>query len=320
VTVTHDVQAAARAVELDPRSLPALKSLAAAVLRTLELPAAPAPVAPAGAAAPAPPAPPERSISIIVCSIDEAKRRRIREHYEERFAGRRFEIIQIADARSLAEGYNRGFARSTGELLVFSHDDIEFLPEDFAARLLAQLEASDVLGVAGTSLLAGPRWTRAGWPHLHGCVAHRSSTAGAPPLYIECFGPPRAAEGVQALDGLFIAARREVCESLPFDEAAFDGFHLYDLDFSYRAWLRGCRLAVGWDLLILHASSGHFDRSWRTYADRFMAKHAERLGAERAPRDQTWVKAGFGGTEKLAEFHRRMLAPFAAAQLRKPAA
>jgi GT2 family glycosyltransferase len=299
------VRAAARAVELDPRSRPALGRLAAAVIRTLGEPGAPARAAP--------PAPPDRSISVVVCSVDETKRRRIREHYEQRLAGRRFEIVQIPDARSLSEAYNRGFARSSGEVVVFSHDDIEILSDDFAARLLAHLEASDLLGVAGTTRLAGPRWTRAGWPRLRGCVAHRSSAPGTRPLYIECFGPPRAAGGVQALDGLFLAARRDVCRAVPFDEAAFDGFHLYDLDFSYRACLEGCRLAVAWDLLLLHESSGQFDAAWRGYADRFMAKHRARLGAERAPRNQAWIKAGFGGKRRLAEFHRRMLAPFAAA-------
>jgi len=38
-----------------------------------------------------------------------------------------YEIVAVRDARSLAEGYNRGVARSSGDIVILSHDDIEFL-------------------------------------------------------------------------------------------------------------------------------------------------------------------------------------------------
>jgi hypothetical protein len=38
---------------------------------------------------------------------------------------RDLEIIGIHDARSLADGYNRGIAQSRGEHIILSHDDIE---------------------------------------------------------------------------------------------------------------------------------------------------------------------------------------------------
>ncbi len=47
--------------------------------------------------------------------------------------------------------------------------------------------------------------------------------------------------GIQALDGVFMAMRRKVATSIPFDEALFDHFHLYDLDFSFRAYRQDLR-------------------------------------------------------------------------------
>jgi len=35
--------------------------------------------------------------------------------------------VRIPDARSLAEGYNRGLRRARGDLLLFSHDDVRIV-------------------------------------------------------------------------------------------------------------------------------------------------------------------------------------------------
>ncbi len=63
------------------------------------------------------------AITIIICSIDADKYARVTRNLSERLAGQAYEIIGIHDARSLAEGYNRGVRRSRGDLLIFSHDD-----------------------------------------------------------------------------------------------------------------------------------------------------------------------------------------------------
>ena len=77
---------------------------------------------------------------------------------------------------------------------------------------------------------------------------------------------------MQSLDGVFMAMRRETLGELRFDERTFDGFHFYDLDFSYRAHLAGLRLAVSTDILVLHASEGQFADDWKRYAARFLGK------------------------------------------------
>ena len=72
------------------------------------------------------------------------------------------------------------------------------------------------------------------------------------------------------LDGVFIAVRRDLFEAVQFDADRYDGFHLYDLDFTWRASRAGARLAVPADLTLFHASTGRYDPAWRRYARRFV--------------------------------------------------
>jgi len=247
----------------------------------------------------------ERSISAVVCSIDPQKAERIRAHYQTLFSGRRFEIVQIDDAGSLSDGYNRGFAQTSGDVVIFSHDDIEIISRDFPARLFQHLATHDIVGVAGTSRLVGANWNSAGWPCVHGCVAHRQRDREG--FFFHCFGPPPSAP-VEAIDGLFIAAKREVCESIPFDAATFDGFHLYDLDFSYRAFLAGFRIAVAWDIPLIHASSGRLDAAWQKYAQRFLTKHSGDKIVQLTPPAVSWPVVQFADRTHMIAFQRAMAA------------
>jgi hypothetical protein len=293
------LKSSGRAVALAPANTEAFGTLAAIALASAKR----------GEQFDAMPTPPadgkdSRSISVVVCSRDEAKGRRIRAHYETLFAGRDFEIIQIYDARSLCEAYNRGFARTSGEVVIFSHDDIEIVSDDFASRLVRHLSSSDLAGVVGTTQLAGTSWIAAGWPRLHGCIVHPSQSG--PGLAFDCYGP-RPRDPIQAVDGVLIAANRRVCETIRFDEATFDGFHFYDLDFSHRAFLEGFRIAIAWDVLLLHNSVGRSDGNWHKYAQLFLAKHGNRMTpATRSPKG-TWPCIPIAEQAQAVAFHGAMV-------------
>jgi GT2 family glycosyltransferase len=181
-------------------------------------------------------------------------------------------LIHVADARSLCEGYNRGVVRARGEILVFCHDDITILCPDFASRLRTRLASFDLLGVAGSTRATGPTWTWSGAPHIFASIAYpREDTDEVQLATCGTSGP--VVKNAQLLDGVFMAARKDLVQRVPFDEATFDGFHLYDLDFSYRAWLSGARTAICRDVAICHASRGKFRTAdYRRYAERFRRK------------------------------------------------
>ena len=215
------------------------------------------------------------SVSVIVCSVTPRKFDRVSANYRRLLDRVPHEIVGVHDARSLAEGYNRGMRRARGDVLVFSHDDIEIVSPDFAARLARVMQEHGLVGVAGTTRAVTASWLGAGWPHLCGQIGMPASGAG---YVVTVYGAgARTVRGVQAMDGVWLAARRETAERLCFDEATFDGWHGYDFDFSFRAHLAGERCAVACDLLIAHASAGGFQGDWRLYAERALAKHRDRL-------------------------------------------
>lgn len=221
---------------------------------------------------------PKPIISVIICSINAAKFAAVVANYRDRLIGQRHEIIGIHDARSLAEGYNRGAARAQGELLIFSHDDVEIVSSDLPGALARATATLDVFGVVGTSRVVSAYWPAAGHPYLHGWLTQPDPGSGK--FYVGVFGVdgPISAR-LQGLDGMFFAAKRSVVDSVRFDETTFDGFHGYDMDFSFSAHLAGFRVGTTAEIALIHASGGKFGEAWSQYAERFSAKHAGRLGA-----------------------------------------
>ena len=208
--------------------------------------------------------------SVIICSIDAKRFAAVKSMYQRAFQSQPWELIHIGDARSLAEGYTRGIAQSSGDLIILSHDDIDIFSPQMPQRLERHLSEFDVVGVLGTTRLSSPTWFWAGPPFLFGQVVN-SGPDGRLTVFI--LGAPSAvARDIQAIDGLFMAARRSVFSRVGFDAVTFDGFHFYDLDFSYSAFRAGLRVAVANDICILHASRGTYDERWALYAAKFMQK------------------------------------------------
>lgn len=218
-------------------------------------------------------------ISVVICSIDAAKFARVTANLGECLAGRPHEIVGIHDARSLAEGYNRGLEQSRGDVVVFSHDDVAIVSPDFGGALDRALARVDVVGIAGTTKVVNAYWPAAGQPHLRGWVSAPRPGGNGYSVYI--YGVDGAvSDGIQGIDGCLFAARRDVAQAVTFDEATFDGFHGYDIDFSFAAYCRGYRVGTSAEIAAVHASGGAFGPAWRLYAERFQAKYRDRLPEE----------------------------------------
>ena len=217
-------------------------------------------------------------VSVVVCSIDPAKLARAGASYRKRFGPALLEIIAFDDARSLAEAYNRGLDRARGDVVVFSHDDIELLAPEFAARLEAHLVRHDLVGIAGTTRLVGGAWHLAGEPHDAMLVVAPHPQTGTPTMVIEGRGP-LVVPGMQALDGVFLATRTTTARAL-----ALRRRHVRRLP-PLRPRLHvprpPCRagLAVCRDLVLWHASQGRYDARWDLDRQRFERKFAGRLGS-----------------------------------------
>ncbi|MBI5882434.1 MAG: hypothetical protein HZB91_04950 [Elusimicrobia bacterium] len=245
-------------------------------------------------------------LSVIVSSQDPDLSSAHRAHVA-RTVGTGHEYRRIpnrAGRMGLAAAYNLGAARSKGEVLVFMHDDASFLTRGWGALLERKFRADPSLGlvgVAGTRRLERDdlRWEAAGSPHLRGrvVVEHPDGSKA-----LSVFSWDRADDDVVALDGLFLAVRRELFDSgrglgrVRFDSETFDGFHFYDLDLAMQV-RRTHRCVASWDILLSHRSTGLRDAAWVSAAGRFRKKYDHELPAVCAG-----SQAGRGGGAAVRHF------------------
>jgi GT2 family glycosyltransferase len=227
------------------------------------------------------------SIDAVICSINppkfQAVERNLHTFLDEVGFNR---AIMVENAPSMTIGYNRGARQSSADWIVFCHDDIELLDVNLATVRTA-LESLDIFGLAGTDLLRGANWYDSDSNRLFGSVfAPRPDTNT---FEQQIFGRgPAIVRNIQALDGIFIACRRDMWANVLFDEE-IEGFTLYDIDFCYRAYLSGARLGLLTDFVVYHDSHvGNFSaekiRSWERNQERVRHK----LGLRKS--DEGYVK------------------------------
>lgn len=133
------------------------------------------------------------------------------------------EVVRIKDARSMAEGLNRGARATSTEWLLFCHDDIAMLSPDAPAQLLHAMARTDMFGVVGTRRMVSGNWYDGGRPYTLGhIVARDPKRPGSYELQVFSSDPQRLALGAQGLDGVLIACRRTLFDRLGgFDEARY---------------------------------------------------------------------------------------------------
>ena len=210
-------------------------------------------------------------LSIILCSRDDERYARFVAECERALCSSHFEIIRIADAKSMCEGYNRGTDAASGDLFLYCHDDIEFITDGVHRALIDALTNFDVACCVGSSAVDGPTWMCHDAANSQGWMADADPQSG---LYsVGVIGVPNAQSLLAAGDGCFIACRKAAAQTLRWNEVTFDSFHLYDIDFCLRARNNGFRVGVMRGLLINHLSQGSFDAEWYEHAQRFLQKH-----------------------------------------------
>lgn len=240
---------------------------------------------------------PDPMVSVVICSIDDARHERAVALYRRLFAAVRHEIVSIRNARSLAEAWNWAVGHSAADVVLLSHDDVDVLAPDFAARLFDRLRSFDIVGIAGSTRVDGPAIGWSGHPHLRGWITHRAPDSDN--WQVDVLHPHPVAGDIVLLDGVLLAGKREAFRAIPFDDVNFDGFHLADLDWSCRAAQAGFKLGVAGDLLLVHASRGNYDATWQRYADRFCRKHA---AGRSPPAPSSFFGASLNSPEQARSF------------------
>jgi hypothetical protein len=165
--------------------------------------------------------------------------------------------------------------------------------------LAAHLEQVDVIGIAGATAALSGFWGYAGQPHTHGHVVTPAPDGSHVDLLV-WGAASRRIDSIRLLDGCMIAARRDVAVAVGFDAKRFDGFHLYDADFSLRARAAGYAVSVVSDLTIYHGSTGDFDADWQRYHEIFLAAHVALLDRV-APKPRRVARVPFADISAAAK-------------------
>ncbi len=219
--------------------------------------------------------------SVIVNSIDPQKFERLEQNLVHVLRDAEWELVHISDAKSMCDGYNRGMVKSQGEHLIFCHDDIEFLADSIHSQLDYAFQYSDLFGILGSRVLCSANWMRSCQPHTLGYIVQLSESGHQ--RIVMCGLEDTLMFGAQGLDGVMIGCHRRVAEQLRWDDVTFDGWHGYDVDFSYRAFQAGFNIAVVGFLPLIHYSTGTFQSvDFKKYETALAVKFPH-INAERIP-------------------------------------
>lgn len=204
-------------------------------------------------------------ISLIICSrkpnISEGLKKNLQD-----MLGLEYEVIIVDETlhdQSIFKAYNYGIDHAKYDILCFMHDDILFHTPQWGHVLMEHLNDHTVgfIGVAGGTLV--PR-VPAQWSfgkHFGRILQYNKKLGYSEMLdstsFIDC-----TSQAVVALDGVFLACRKEVAKKIRFDEQTFKGFHCYDIDICLQAHVLGFENRVINNLLLEHFSRGKLNRHW----------------------------------------------------------
>lgn len=213
----------------------------------------------------------EKKIAFIICVNDmlayaECKyyldHLRIPEGYET-------DVVTIAEAPSMAAGYNAGMLGTDARYKVYMHQDVLIVNPDFIGDLLEVFrmdESIALIGMIGARRLSGDVKMAMTWDT--GKILHNCS-----PSRLEYEMGNRAYQEVEAVDGLLMATQFDV----PWREDIFDGWDFYDISQCMEFLRRGRRVVVPcqkepwvWHDNLYSKMGGYYD-----YAGRFAKEYAD---------------------------------------------
>lgn len=233
-------------------------------------------------------------ISIIVCSI--------KPHLLEQLSasiaksiGTEYEIVAHDNRRtnySISKCYNLCAEKAHGEYLCFVHEDVLFNSNNWGKLLENKLKepTTGVIGFAGSTIKTR---SISGWgmPHQYNRVSFNEALDDEGNIYHKHLLNPENLDfsPVITLDGFCMVMRADVWSKYHFDEATFDGFHLYDLDITTAVITAGYKNYVCNRIEVIHISKGSFNNQWFKYCLLYHKKWSKNLPLTTSPLSQAEI-------------------------------
>ncbi len=220
----------------------------------------------------------EDSISIVVCSKnneDEFKNKIIEHIKETCDCNAHTYYIYNPEGVGLAEIYNSMLLeeKTENDIIVFIHDDIEFLKKGWGKeilRLFNEYEDYGIIGVAGSAQFDenGAWWQ---YEKKYGQVLHRHDGKS----WLTSFSPllENDLQDVCVIDGLFMAVHRKRITK-NFDENT--KFDYYDIALCLDNYIDGkTKIGVTTNIRIAHNSIGQMREGWYTTREYINQKYKD---------------------------------------------
>lgn len=179
---------------------------------------------------------------------------------------------------SLTKAYNQGLKQAKYNHVVFCHDDIEIETKQWGNKLLKQFDRNPeygIIGVAGSkNMPVSGRW----WDDqkkMYGRVKHTKDGKTWLSAYSDDLG--QELEEVVNIDGVFFAVDKTRIKQ-EFNETV-EGFHFYDVTFSFENYLSGVKVGVSTLIKINHHSIGITNDEWEKNRAIFAHEFAPQLPA-----------------------------------------
>ena len=163
------------------------------------------------------------------------------------------------------------------EVIIFMHDDIEFLKSDWGKEILRMFNENEEYGIIGVAGAKDYNENDGYWwssKRKYGQVMHRNNGK----TWLTQFSPllEKDLEEVCVIDVLFMAVAKNRLGG-DFDRN-IDGFHFYDITFCLNNFLsKWCKIGVTTNIRILHNSVGNLDESWHKAKKYVLTKYYDNL-------------------------------------------
>lgn len=203
-------------------------------------------------------------ISLIICARSNSVPQALLDNIEDTI-GVPYEMVIIDNSGNrynICEAYNLGVARSKFGILCFMHDDIIYRSKNWGQAVKEHFYTRqlNMIGIAGTPYLSFMPGTWWGSGRIYEHIL-QSAKAGEAPVLKANF-PDNECKEVIALDGVWFCVKKELFDTIRFDDISFKAFHFYDVDLCMQLQVLGIKKHCVADILLEHNSMGALNNSW----------------------------------------------------------
>lgn len=200
-------------------------------------------------------------LSIIISSYQPNFFSKLKSNIEET-CGIPYEIIKIHNPglMGICQAYNLGAKQAKFKYLLFIHEDILFVHNEWGEKLVKNLQMPNcgVVGIAGGSYYS---YIPASWSNKgYNSVNFIQVTDSQIEQFHSNFSQETECRSVKGIDGVLLACKKNIFEEFKFN-VDITGYHGYDLIFSLNIAKKYTNYITN-EILIKHFSSGNFSKEW----------------------------------------------------------